>query len=213
MPLTPKGIYYPGPKFPPQISEDMGAMAQNVFNGIEAMQMQTYGFSPETIVAPTSYTSAAANGNGDSIDMNVGSGQSPNSGMIWFNYHGLWKKTATATTSAAIFLSVNGGTLTQLKKLNPGGAPVVQEVNDTQAFFSPGFFGQLYCNRDGLAGNAGGNADTSFATNGFVMPPGVYIYGFDNPGMSVHIEVKYKTTAGNVVLGKRYVYLGTIKAG
>jgi hypothetical protein len=206
MPTTPKGIYYPGPKFPAQISADMAQMGGQAVQKTSYLRVST--FNPtETITAPTSYTPSVGQGNGEAVDLTVpsGSGFEP---VLWLSYMAQWKKTVSgATTSAAIFLNVNGAGSTQLKKINSaGGAPVVQEVVDSAAGTNYGF---LYVNKDGIQGTAGGGVDTDVsAPNGFVMPEGVQIWGLGQGGGSIHIEIKFKASSGNIILGQRYLVAG-----
>jgi hypothetical protein len=214
MPTTPKGITYPGPKYPPQISTDMSQLGQDAYKAIDVFAMSRYTI-PETITAPTSYTASAANGNGESVEFTAPSPtvsaplvESP----IFVGYIGQWKKSTTATLNAAIFINVNNAGLTQLKQPVNNGAPVVNELTDASAFSAPGFFGKLATTDSGLAGAAGGAADTTFpSTRTFILPPFCFIWGFQPGGSQIHVEIKFKASAGNVLLGTRYLFAGTFK--
>lgn len=201
MPTTSKGIRYPGPNYPPSIVEDMTDLGNDALNRIDNLAAH-FNNGLDVVSNPVAYASAPIP---DLCTVQSG----PNSDfLLWVQFAGQWKKVATATTSAAIFLNGN-----QLKGSVNNGAPVVQEVADATAFSTPGFYGLLYTTSGGLAGTAAGTVDTSFtAPTGFVagnLGAPVYIFGLA-PG-AYTVEVKYKSTAGNVVLGQRFLMAGVMK--
>lgn len=215
MPTTAKGIYYPGPKYPAQISNDLNQMGSDVMSHINWIQVAS--FPPEVITAPPAgtFVGSAFSGNGDSAELVLpgpSNGSPLQESLLWVNFFGQWKKSVASTFTAAIFLNIDGAGLVQLKRINQGGAPFVQEVTDASAYTAPGFYNLLSTNFSGLTAQAASPTDTDLnAPNGFVLPEGCWIWGLQPGGHQVHVEVRYKTTAGNIALGTRYMMAGTMR--
>jgi hypothetical protein len=205
MPVTPKGIYYPGSKFPAQLIEDMSALGSNALAHIDgAGEFQSSG--PTTLTAPTVYTSTP--GLGDAVNISqtqTSSGSSEN--LLMIHFMAQWKKSVTNTMNAAIFINGN-----QLKTPVNNNVPVIQEAADATAFAAPGFYNALFTDRFGLTSSGGGTVDTGFSPSaqGIVLPMPVIVWGIAPGGSSV-IEIKYKATTGNIILGQRWLWVRTVK--
>jgi hypothetical protein len=203
MPFTSKGIYYPNPSFPPQIVEDMGQLGPNILDRLDTLAAIGKN-GPDTIINP-SVTYTAPGGGGDLINLPLGA---PTNSLLWFQYWAQAKKTVSgATFQIAVFINGN-----QLKVPVNNAIPALQEVSESGAITGGGFYGLVYTAPAGILYSAAGGTDTQFtAGTGFVSAGAAPIYIWGVGGSSVQIDVRYKLSSGNVVLGQRYILGGVVK--
>lgn len=214
MPNTASGIYYPDPNFAPQIIEDITAQAANVSRLLDDRAL-FFAAGPETITAPVAYTPSVGAGVGDRVTVNTAlTPTGTKESLVALHYLAqIRRSVTTATTSVAIFITPqSSGVPTQLKSPVANAIPAIQEGSDSAVYGTVTNYGLVRTRSQGIDMQAAGAAtDTQFTYNlGVIFPAPVVIWGM--PPDTYFIDIRFKQTTGNIILGKRVLMAETFKS-